>query len=152
MDEQNTNQANTGAEAQPAAPQQSAQDDLKKVADRAKAAATGFDFMRLFVGRVGATNFLYSVIIGVVAGAVLSMIPVIGWIISIGLAVLGVGMSVRRLHDINVTGWASIALFIPVLGLLGVIYLCWKHGDVGSNQYGGVPDPKRDVFKAILNT
>jgi hypothetical protein len=39
-----------------------------------------------------------------------------------------------------------------VLGLLGVIYLCWKHGDVGSNQYGGVPDPKRDVFKAILNT
>jgi uncharacterized membrane protein YhaH (DUF805 family) len=61
-------------------------------------------------------------------------------------------MSIRRFHDINMTGWATVALFIPVLGILGVIYLCWKHGDTGSNRFGDVPDPKRDVFKAILNT
>ena len=131
---------------------QSAQGDLKKVADRAKAATGGFDYTKVIVGRVDQMNYVYSVLIGVVAGSILSFIPLVNIVAGVALAFLGIGMSVRRFHDINITGWATVALFIPVLGLLGVIYLCWKHGDATSNQFGGVPDPKRDVFKAILNT
>ena len=149
MDEQNKQESAPKAAS---GSQQSPQDDLKKVADRAKAATSGFDFSKLFVGRIDAMNYLYFVLIGLVLGAVLGMIPVIGLLVMIPLAVVGVGVSIRRLHDINITGWATIALFIPFLGILGVIYLCWKHGDVGSNQYGEVPDQKRDMFKAILNT
>lgn len=133
-------------------PSQSAQDDLKKVADRAKAATGGFDFTKIIIGRVDKTNFFYSVLVGVVVGSLLSFIPLVNIVAGLALAVLGIGMSVRRFHDINMTGWATIGLFIPVLGLLGVVYLCWKDGDVATNQYGPTPDPKRDVFKAILNT
>lgn len=141
-----------GAAQTTGAQSQSAQDDLKKVADRAKAATQGFDFNNLFVGRVDSMNYIYSVLIGIVVGAVLGMIPLVNLVAWIPLAVLGAGISARRFHDINITGWAAAALFIPVLGLLGVLYLCWKQGDTTSNQFGGVPDPKRDVFKAILNT
>jgi uncharacterized membrane protein YhaH (DUF805 family) len=131
---------------------QSAGEDLKKVADRAKAAASGFDFHKLFNGRIDQTNYLYFAIGSVVLGYILMMIPLIGWIGSIALAVLGVGATVRRLNDIGQTGWLAALLIIPPIGLLLVIYLCWKHGVPSANAHGDVPDPKRDTFKAVLNT
>ncbi len=151
MDEQKKEEVVSETPAQSSS-QQSAKEDLKKVADRAKAATSGFDFNKLFVGRVDAMNYLYSIIIAVVVCSIASYIPLVNIVVGLGLLVLGVGMSIRRLHDINMTGWATVGLFIPLLGFpLGIIYLCWKQGDVGSNQYGVVPEPKRDVFKAMLN-
>ncbi len=131
---------------------QSAQADLNKLVGSAKEATHGFDFNKLFEGRIGHTYFLYFFISSFLIGFTLTMIPVIGWLISIALLVLGLGVGVRRFHDINVTGWAAVLLIIPPIGLFVALYLCWKHGDAGPNKYGEAPDPKRDFFKAILNT
>ncbi len=131
---------------------QSAQADMKAAADRAKAATAGFNFEKLFDGRIDNMNYLYAVVGSVVLGFVLGMIPIIGLFVSLAFLIIGLGISARRFHDIGISGWASLLLLIPFLGLLGVIYLCWKHGDAGSNAYGAAPDPKRDLFKAILNT
>ncbi len=133
-------------------PAQSAKEDLQKVADRAKAATGGFSLNNLFVGRLDEKNYLYGAIGSLVVGFLLEIIPVIGLIAVLVLLVLGFGITIRRLHDINMTGWASIALIIPFVGLLLVIYLCWKNGDVAVNTYGAVPDKKRDLFRALLNT
>ncbi len=131
---------------------QSAQADMKAAADRAKSATAGFKFDNLFAGRIDNMNYIYAVVGSVVLGFVLGIIPIIGLLVSLVFLVIGLGVSARRFHDIGMSGWASLLLLIPFLGLLGVIYLCWKHGDAGSNAYGAVPDPKRDLFKAILNT
>ena len=131
---------------------QSAQADLKAAADRAKAATAGYQFAKLFEGRIDNMNYLYAAIGSIVVGLILNMIPIIGLIASLALMVLGFGLTIRRFHDIHIIGWASLILIVPFVGLLAVIYLCWKHGDTGTNQYGAAPDPKRDFFKAALNT
>lgn len=66
-----------------------------------------------------------------------------------GLAVIipSIALFVRRLHDINQTGWIYLGLFIagfiPLIGLLAsiaqIVIACIP-GTVGPNKYG--PDPK----------
>ncbi len=136
----------------PAASSQSASEDLKRVADRAKAATGGFAFDKLFTGRLDETNYLYFAIGALVVGFLVMMIPLIGMIVSLLLLVLGLGATARRFHDINITGLAAVVLIVPVVGLLAVIYLCWKKGEAGANPFGAAPDRNRDTFKAILNT
>ncbi len=131
---------------------QSLPNDLKHMADKAKSASQGFSFEKLFQGRVDRVNYMYAVIGSIVLALVLSMIQIIGFLISIALGVIGLGMTARRFRDTGVTGWATLVCLIPFAGFLVVIYLCWKEGDKGANAFGAVPDPKRDVFKAILNT
>lgn len=131
---------------------QSAQEDLKKVAERAKAATGGFTFGKLFEGRLDEKNYLYFAVLSLVVGFVVGIIPVIGFLIGLALLVVGVGATVRRLRDINMDPWFALILIVPYVDLLFVIYLCWKHGDAGSNKYGNAPDRSRDLFKAILNT
>lgn len=142
----------SGTSGQSGAPKQSAEADLKKLAAEAKNAAQGFSFDRFFEGRLDQMNYFYGALICFVVGYVAMMIPVIGMIISFGLTLIGVGMSARRFRDTGVTGWAGVAIAVPIAGLLVVIYLCWKHGDPGPNVYGAAPDPKREMFRAILNT
>lgn len=153
-DTQQTQSGNetAGAPAPTPAPTQSATEDLKKVAERAKAATGGFSFDKLFEGRLDETNYMYFAIGAFVVGLLSSMIPVIGFIVALGLFVLGLGATARRFHDINITGWAALIIIVPMVGLLAVIYLCWKKGDAGANPFGAAPDKNREMFKAILNT
>ena len=45
-------------------------------------------------------------------------------------------LAVRRLHDQNITGWAFVISFFPVLGeLIIFIAMCWP-GTEGDNKYG----------------
>lgn len=131
---------------------QSAQADLSAVADRAKAAAQGFQFAKIFEGRIDNKNFFFYAVASFVISMVLGMIPVIGWILSLALAVLGIGVMIRRFHDISVTGWATLIVLVPFINLLAVVYLCWKHGDTAKNAYGEPADSKREFFRAVLNT
>ncbi len=131
---------------------QKAQQDLKQMADRAKAATAGFSFEKLFQGRIDHMNYLWFAIGGFILSMVVGMVPVIGLPISLAIGVVGVGTTIRRWHDIGQSGWFTLICLIPFVGILSVIYLCWKAGMTVPNMYGEVPDPKRDVFKAALNT
>ena len=50
-------------------------------------------------------------------------------------------LSVRRLHDINRTGWWLLLLFVLVIGWIVLIVWAIKRGDEGPNKYG--PDPRQ---------
>ena len=157
MDEPNKQQSvgGTGApqgSGTPAQPQQSAQEDLKKVADRAKAATTGFSFDKLFAGRLDEVTYLYFAIGSIVVGFMLMMIPIIVFLVSLGVLVIGLGATARRLRDIGMEPLFAATLIIPFVGFILVVYLCWKMGDVGPNKYGNPPNKKRELFSAILNT
>lgn len=44
--------------------------------------------------------------------------------------------SIRRLHDLNLSGWFSLLLLIPILNFLFFFYLLYRKGDEGMNKYG----------------
>lgn len=57
------------------------------------------------------------------------------------LAILApmIGVTSRRLHDLGVTGWATIPFLIPAIGQIGSIIVGLPAGQKGDNQYG--PNP-----------
>ncbi len=56
-------------------------------------------------------------------------------------------VTVRRLHDVNVSGWFALVQFLPYIGWLILLFFTIKDGDYGRNRYGD--DPKRE--KSIQN-
>ncbi|MBY9066993.1 DUF805 domain-containing protein [Hyphomonas sp. WL0036] len=61
------------------------------------------------------------------------------------LAILipGIALMVRRLHDVNLSGWIILGALVPILNILvglGLFIVCLIPGTAGPNKYG--PDPK----------
>jgi uncharacterized membrane protein YhaH (DUF805 family) len=49
---------------------------------------------------------------------------------------------IRRLHDLNLSGWWSLLEFIPIVNSVGIIWLlawCSLRGTVGPNRFGADP-------------
>jgi uncharacterized membrane protein YhaH (DUF805 family) len=63
------------------------------------------------------------------------------WSSVVLLGILGPMISItsRRLHDLGVTGWATVAFLIPAIGQIGSIIVGLPAGQKGDNQYG--PNP-----------
>ena len=45
---------------------------------------------------------------------------------------------IRRLHDIDASGWLTLLLFVPLANIILPIFLFFKKGTEGSNQYGSL--------------
>ena len=68
---------------------------------------------------------------------------VTGWIVFFALMImLAIGslcLTIRRLHDLNWTGWLCLLMTIPALNTAFWIYTTFAPGTIGPNQYGGDP-------------
>ena len=63
-------------------------------------------------------------------------------LVTIITTVLLVIFVIRRLHDVNTTGWLALLLIIPLVNLFLVLFLLVKRGDEGGNRYAAVrPTP-----------
>jgi uncharacterized membrane protein YhaH (DUF805 family) len=90
------------------------------------------------------------IIFGVIVGEVLKDIAT-GLVIAYGLCVLyalltllpNLGLLVRRLHDIDKSGWFYFIAFIPFVGSIWLLVLFCTEGTRGVNQYGA--DPKNEI-------
>ncbi|MDR2695786.1 MAG: DUF805 domain-containing protein [Deltaproteobacteria bacterium] len=105
---------------------------VKKYADfNGRAARSEFWYFFLAAFLLGFIVNVLTSFLG--AGDVFRAIP--------GLALLlpWYGVSVRRLHDLNRSGWWFLAFLIPLVGL--ILMLCWftRKGTTGPNQYGEDP-------------
>lgn len=67
---------------------------------------------------------------------------VVTGLFALAIILPSLGLLVRRLHDINYSGWWYFISFIPLIGGLILLYFTIKEGDKGPNQYG--PDPKAE--------
>jgi uncharacterized membrane protein YhaH (DUF805 family) len=86
---------------------------------------------------------LYAGILAAFLAGQKTLAIVIGCLCCIyGLAALipGLAVSVRRLHDINKSGWWILISLVPGVGGLILLILDCIEGDPGDNQYG--PNPK----------
>lgn len=59
---------------------------------------------------------------------------VISFIISLITIIPGIAMSIRRLHDINKSGWFYLLSFIPFIGqIILLVFYCMPTVDEGNN-------------------
>ena len=59
-----------------------------------------------------------------------------------GMFLPQLAVAVRRLHDINRSGWWYWLLLVPVIGWILLLLWSWSAGTTGENNYG--PDSRRD--------
>ena len=64
-------------------------------------------------------------------------------LLSLVTLVPSISLSVRRLHDINRSGWWFL-LSITVIGLIPLIYWACQRGDRAENDYGSDKEAGRD--------
>lgn len=96
-----------------------------------------------FNGRVSRRQYwmfaLYSIIVSFVLGFIGGLIPplsIFSLLFSLALLVPSVGLGVRRLHDINLSGWFFLIALIPFVGGLVLLFLFCLAGDAEDNKFG----------------
>jgi len=83
-------------------------------------------------------NFLASVVAGLVGG-LLGDQGVLSALVSLGLLLPGLAVGVRRLHDIDRSGWWLLLALLPLVGaIILIVWACFR-GTPGPNRFG--PDP-----------
>ena len=113
-----------------------------------QAIAAGFQSYVNFSGRAARSEYwfwtLFVVLVSLAATLIdlalfqnLDFSPLQG-LVGLGLFLPGLAVSIRRLHDVDRTGWWLLLVFTVVGGILLLIWNCMR-GTVGPNRYG--PDP-----------
>lgn len=86
--------------------------------------------------------FIVSFIVSFIGNATGSQVLNYWLSFFVGLALFlpSLGLCVRRLHDINKSGWWVLLNLIPLVGwIIMLVWLC-KDSDPTDNQYGPVPN------------
>lgn len=58
------------------------------------------------------------------------------WIL--GIIPIELGIRIRRLHDIGLSGWTLLISFIPIANFFFTIYYCFAPSESAENKYGEV--------------
>lgn len=58
----------------------------------------------------------------------------------LAVAVPGIAVTIRRLHDTGRSGWWCLIGFIPIIGAIVLLFYMAQDSQPGTNQYG--PSPK----------
>jgi uncharacterized membrane protein YhaH (DUF805 family) len=95
-----------------------------------------------FSGRASRAEFWYwflgYIIVAIVAGIIDAYVTsgVLICIVLVGAMLPSLAVTVRRLHDVDKSGWYYFIQLIPIVGpILLLIALC-KMGTAGPNQFG----------------
>lgn len=97
-----------------------------------------------FSGRAPRSEFWYWALFNFVVSIVATVLDMViglgflGLIVSLGLLLPNISVGIRRLHDIDRTGWWVLIAFTGVGAILLLVWACMKGTD-GANGYG--PDP-----------
>ncbi len=101
-----------------------------------------------FGGRASRSEYwwfiLFEFIVGAIIGIAFSfnstVCETMSGIVNLALLLPGLGLAVRRLHDIGKSAWWIFIVFIPLVGW--IIYLVWmcKDSEPYPNMYGPVPN------------
>lgn len=96
-----------------------------------------------FEGRVTRRQYwmfsLYSMLISIAFNIVIAILPflaIVSLIYSLALLAPSFSLVIRRLHDVNLSGWFLLIAFIPVVGALALLFLFCLPGDAEDNKFG----------------
>ena len=143
-----TNASENNAEHNPFIAPQAAVDDVQDFADsRFK--------LNLFssAGRIGRVRYLtYSMGIGlliILAGVALSAItsPMLIFAAYVVMFYANFMLTIKRCHDFDTTGWLSLLIFIPVVGLIFLLI----PGTDGPNRFGRKTAPNGSTGVILIS-
>jgi uncharacterized membrane protein YhaH (DUF805 family) len=74
-------------------------------------------------------------------------VPLFTGILTLGLLLPSLTVSVRRLHDTGRSGWWLLIGIIPLIG--GIVLIVWfaQDGELGVNRFG--PNPKEGTSARV---
>jgi uncharacterized membrane protein YhaH (DUF805 family) len=98
----------------------------------------------VFEGRASRKEFWMFYLFNLIANVILWILSLIGlgflsYIYALFILVPSLAVGVRRLHDINKSGWWMFIAFIPIIGAIWLIILWAMEGTGGPNNYGSEP-------------
>ena len=108
-----------------------------------EAVSTVFSKYAVFSGRARRSEFWWFILFNVIATAILGIIgravignDILADIYSLAVLIPTLSVSVRRLHDIDRSGWWLFLGLVPLVG--GLVLLFWyiKQGTPGTNSFG----------------
>jgi len=101
-------------------------DALKKYAD--------------FTGRTTRKEYWMFILIYVIINIVLSVLGLetISLLVSLGLLIPSISIAARRLHDTSRSGWWQLIAFIPIIGIIVLIFFLVQDSH-DANEYGENP-------------
>jgi uncharacterized membrane protein YhaH (DUF805 family) len=85
-------------------------------------------------------NFIIALVLGLL-GLVSVAFAVIYGIYALALLIPSLAVSIRRLHDINRTGWWVLLALIPLVGGIVLLVFHATAGDPTVNRFGPPPPP-----------
>lgn len=113
-----------------------------------QAIASGFQNYATFAGRAARSEYWYWTLFAILVGAVAAILDAAFFpdldarplhsLASLALFLPGLAVSVRRLHDIDRTGWWML-IVLTVIGLILLLVWFCLRGTPGPNRYGADP-------------
>lgn len=94
---------------------------------------------------IGCLYIFLAVVVACLIGGIVNedLGIVLGFLLGIAVSVPtfvgGILLTRSRLHDMNVTGWAYLANFIPYVNCIFALIVLFAPGTKGPNQYGADP-------------
>ena len=114
-----------------------------------QAIAAGFQNYVNFTDRAARWEFWYWVLFALLASLVAGLIDLalfgdstispINSLVGLALFLPGLAVSVRRLHDIDRSGWWVLLVLIPIIGIIVLIIWNCTKGTVGSQSLRAGP-------------
>jgi uncharacterized membrane protein YhaH (DUF805 family) len=77
-------------------------------------------------------NFIITICVGIIS--TILFIPHLQNLYSVAVLLPSIAVGVRRLHDINHSGWWLLLAFIPIIGWIWLIILLARKSDTGPND------------------
>jgi uncharacterized membrane protein YhaH (DUF805 family) len=108
----------------------------------------GFTNYANFQGRSPRSGYWYwalfsalvSIALNILAGGKTdNFFGMLGGLVSLGLFLPTLGYGVRRLHDINKSGWFILFALIPLVGWIFLLVWYVKDSEPGTNRFGANP-------------
>jgi uncharacterized membrane protein YhaH (DUF805 family) len=110
-----------------------------------EAIKSGFSHYVTFSGRAQRSALWYFVLFFVIVSIVTNIIDsflgtmgIVGLLVSLALLLPYLSVWIRRLHDLDRTGWWVLIAFTGIGIILLIVWFCMK-GTTGPNRFG--PDP-----------
>ena len=89
-------------------------------------------------------NFIIGFVLGIIDGVMglrtSSGFGMLGGLYALAVLLLSIAVGVRRLHDVDKSGWWLLIALIPLIGAIVLIVWLATDGNRGDNRFG--PDPK----------
>lgn len=111
----------------------------------------------VFAGRASRSEYwlwvlftvLASLACGIVDFAIGAPVNVFGGLFSLATFLPSLAVSIRRLHDIDRSGWWLLLCFVPLLGWIALLIFDCLPGTPGPNRFGPSPYPAWPNYRGM---